>query len=258
MEIQHIQDRSRLAEYFSQNKSLHLYSLGDLDVFTWPRCSYYASESSGELRNVCLFYRGEGLPILLALGEIDHDFITRLCELFPSKFYAHLSPGLEEFFKSDYEITEYGGHLKMYLTKFEHLAGLATADTYQLTGGDLPEALELYQESYTDNAFDPRMLETGKYFGARQNGKLVSIAGVHVFSPRYRVAALGNITTHPDFRGLGIGRATTIRLCQELSEEVDLIGLNVKSDNFPAVALYQGLRFRISDNYGEFSLKKRD
>ena len=257
MKIQRIKDRSRLAEYFSQNKSLHLYSLGDLDEFTWPQCKYFATETRGELRNVCLLYRGEGLPVLLALGEIDPAFITRLCEFLPSMFYAHLSPGLEEIFRSGYEIEDFGEHLKMYLSNFDHLSGLATGDTFQLTIDNLPEAMELYQESYADNAFDPRMLKTGKYFGSRQDDKLVSIAGVHVHSLRYRVAVLGNITTHPDFRGLGYGRATSIRLLQELTQEVDFIGLNVKTDNIPAVALYHGLGFRISDKYGEFSLKKR-
>ena len=55
------------------------------------------------------------------------------------------------------------------------------------------------------------MLETGKYFGIRREGILVSVAGIHVYSPEYDVAALGNITTHPDFRGQGLGRKVTAR-----------------------------------------------
>ena len=252
-----IKDRQILAKYFSQQKSLHLYRLGDLDDFTWSRCSYYATQKNGELENVCLFYRGEGMPILLALGEIDPEYITRLCRLLPSTFYAHLSSGLDGIFRADYQIKDYGRHYKMYLTEFDHLAGLSVEGTFQLTVDDLPEILELYQESYPGNAFDHRMVETGQYYGIRQDGKLVSIAGIHVYSPRYRVAALGNITTHPEFRGLGYARTATIRLCQELTEKIELIGLNVKADNHPAVALYQALQFRISDIYGEFSLKKR-
>lgn len=102
------------------------------------------------------------------------------------------------------------------------------------------------------------MLLTGQYFGVRHHGRLVSIAGVHVYSASYRVAALGNITTHPDERGKGFARAVTARLCQHLAESVDFIGLNVKSDNQPALALYQTLGFRISAEYGEFSLQKRE
>jgi ribosomal protein S18 acetylase RimI-like enzyme len=93
-------------------------------------------------------------------------------------------------------------------------------------------------------------------FGIRLAGELVSIAGVHVYSPAYRVAALGNITTHPDHRNQGFGRAVTAQICVSLKEKVDFIGLNVRCDNLPALGLYRSLGFDIYANYGEFSLKK--
>ncbi len=100
------------------------------------------------------------------------------------------------------------------------------------------------------------MLSLGKYIGWRESGELVSAAGVHVYSAHYRVAALGNITTHPDHRNQGFARAVTARLCQELAREVDFIGLNVKCENQPALHLYQALGFEIAAKYGEFTLKK--
>jgi predicted GNAT family acetyltransferase len=99
------------------------------------------------------------------------------------------------------------------------------------------------------------MLLTGKFYGYRKNGHLLSIGGIHVFSPVYRVAALGNITTHPEYRNQGMGRAVTAKLCLSLLENVDIIGLNVKQDNLPAINLYKSLGFKISSEYGEFSLK---
>jgi predicted GNAT family acetyltransferase len=117
--------------------------------------------------------------------------------------------------------------------------------------------MELYQGSYPEHAFDPQMLRTGKYYGCRVGGVLVSAAGVHVYSSRYRVAALGNITTHLEHRNRGYARLVTRSLCHDLLKEVDFIGLNVKADNLPAIRLYQSLGFKISRKYGEFSLKKR-
>ena len=61
----------------------------------------------------------------------------------------------------------------------------------------LPEIQALFQISYADNAFDPRMLETGQYFGIWDANQLVSISGVHTYSPVFRVAAIGNVVTHP-------------------------------------------------------------
>ena len=101
------------------------------------------------------------------------------------------------------------------------------------------------------------MLKTGQYIGYRVDGRLLSVGGVHVYSPTYRVAALGNITTHPDFRNQGLGRAVTAKLCISLREKVDVIGLNVKQDNRSALRVYQSLGFNISVEYGEFSLEKR-
>ena len=127
----------------------------------------------------------------------------------------------------------------MALDNFDPILQTNTDNTFQLTDTDLPEVNELYKESYPDNAFDPRMLESEQYIGIRHLGQLVSIAGIHTYSATYRVAALGNITTHPEHRGQGYGRAVSARLCQLLESTVDFIGLNVKCDNQPAISLYQ-------------------
>ena len=103
--------------------------------------------------------------------------------------------------------------------------------------------IQLYKESYPENWFDQRMLETNQYFGVWKDDKLVSIAGIHVYSEVYRVAALGNITTHPFYRNNGYGTLVTARLCQSLSEKVDHIGLNVKSQYVNPMGIPQNQLF---------------
>jgi len=121
----------------------------------------------------------------------------------------------------------------------------------------LPDIQAFYQDSYPGNWFDPRMLETGQYFGLLTDDRLVSVGGIHVYSPQYRVAALGNIATHPAYRGRGCGKAVTARICQSLSQTVDEIGLNVKADNRPALACYQRLGFDVVAEYGEFAVSRK-
>ena len=145
----------------------------------------------------------------------------------------------------------------MALTEPVRLAGVDTTTTVFLSLNDLPDILSLYERSYPGNWFDPRMLETGHYFGLRQGGQVASIAGVHVYSPTYGVASLGNITTDPAYRGHGFGRAVTARLCQSLLKTVDHIGLNVKADNQAAIHLYQQLGFEIIASYGEYMVTAR-
>jgi ribosomal protein S18 acetylase RimI-like enzyme len=86
---------------------------------------------------------------------------------------------------------------------------------------------------------------------------LVSVAGVHVVSLHYRVAALGNITTRPALRGRGYARRVTAHLCQSLAQRVDHIGLNVKADNAAALACYRRLGFQTIGQYEEFDAKRR-
>ncbi len=132
-----------------------------------------------------------------------------------------------------------------------------TSGVVPLCSAELEEIQTFYEDSYPGNWFDPRMLGTGQYFGIRARGTLACVGGIHVYSPEYRVAALGNIATHPDHRGNGFGKAVTARICQSLSLTVEHIGLNVKADNHAAITCYEQLGFRKVAEYGEFLVRRR-
>lgn len=259
MKLKIIHDRQALEAYFRQNISLHAYSLGDLDEFYWPDVTCIGLESACGLNEVSVLYQGEGLPVLLALshsGKMTRDYVSQISTLLPDHFYAHLSPGLDIYFTEIYEVKEHGDHYKMELQSPDFNSTDGREDICRLSEADLPEMIDLYLNSYPGNSFDSRMIQTEQYFGYREAGKLVCIGGVHVYSREFQVAALGNITTHPDFRNRGLGRLLTTRICRSLLDSVNFIGLNVKCDNLPAIALYQSLGFVISSKYGEFSCKK--
>ncbi len=260
MNLVNLHDKKLLADYFRKDPFLHLYSLGDLDDFFWSKTTCYGVLTGKSVDKVVLLYRGGAMPVLLALsqpGQLEKEYINQLIQLLPDQFYAHLSPGIENFFSSTFAISDYGCHYKMGLQDPSRLEKVNTENTCPLTEIDLEEIQSLYQSSYPGNAFNPRMFLTQQYIGYRRDGRLLSIGGVHVYSPAFRVAALGNITTRPEYRNQGLGRAVTAKLCLFLQKNVDIIGLNVKQDNSPALSLYRSLGFKISAKYGEFSLKKR-
>ena len=99
------------------------------------------------------------------------------------------------------------------------------------------------------------MLETNQYFGIMEDNRLASIAGIHVYSPEYRVAALGNTTTLPSQRNKGYARRVTARLCQSLMDEGMDVGLNVKADNKTAVSCYERVGFKVVATYEEFMVQ---
>jgi ribosomal protein S18 acetylase RimI-like enzyme len=249
-------DRRLLGRLLGRDPALHAYELGDLDDFFWPYTSWFRR---GE--QVALLYHGVVPPTLLAFADGDAiaelaALLGELAPVLPARLYAHLSPGLVEALEGGFRVVDGGAHVKMALTDRERLAAVA-GEGEPLGEADLPELTALYAAAYPGNWFDARMLGTGQYVGLRRGGALVAVAGVHVYSPAWRVAALGNVTTRPGHRGRGLGAAVVAALCRRLVGNVDHVALNVRADNVAALRLYGRLGFTRVAGYGEYALTAR-
>lgn len=251
-----IHDRTELRDFLGRDPLRHVYALGDLDPFFWERTVWYGRREAGELAEVCLVYVGMARPSVLAFTsdsrEGMRELLGRLLPALPRAFHAHLTPGLDDLLAADWDLTPRGRFLRMGMADPAVLDGVDSRSAVPLTTGDLGDLRALYALAYPDNFFDPRMLETGEYFGIRRGGELAAVAGIHVYSPETRVAALGNIATHPDHRGQGLGTAAAAALCRHLLQTVDHVALNVQADNDAAVALYRRLGFEPVLEYVEF------
>jgi ribosomal protein S18 acetylase RimI-like enzyme len=260
MKVIRLQEKDRINNYLQKNKPLHIYSIGDLDDFFWDNTTWYGLEDNSELQSVILLYNGLSVPTMLALSE-DIEPVKELMEeiipILPSRMYTHFSPGLINILERTHNTASYGDHYKMFLKNLKDIKVSDHSQVERLETDDLIEINQFYKESYPGNWFDDRMLESGHYYGLRLDGRLVSTAGIHVYSSKYKVAALGNIATNPDFRGRGFGKLVTIRCCQSLFETVDMIGLNVKVDNNAAIAIYHKLGFEIAGVYGEYMAERK-
>ncbi|NLI77214.1 MAG: GNAT family N-acetyltransferase [Candidatus Riflebacteria bacterium] len=257
-EFECLHDKAVIEEFLRRDTDLHLYELGDLDDFFWPQTQWYGRRGNdGRLAALALLYvySGNTQPTLLAFGKgpATTDLVRSLVGVLPPWFYGHLSPGVAEALKGKYQIDTHGSHQKMSLKKPAVARAWPDSGAVRLGPENLAEVLQLYAESYPGNWFDPRMLETREYFGIRERSRLVSIAGVHVFSPALRVAALGNITTLPTHRKKGLATRATRDLCRSLLEKVDHIGLNVAADNRTAISCYRKLGFEVVAPYQELA-----
>jgi GNAT superfamily N-acetyltransferase len=254
MAVVSLHNKDIIEQFLRRNAPIHLYELGDLDDFFWPYTTWYSLEEEGQIEQITLLYSGQILPVLLAISD-DVGAMRRLLEallpILPRRFYAHLSADLANVFERDYSIDSEGPHYKMALVNLSRLEAVDTSEVIALSTADLDELQSLYHDSYPVNSFDPRMLETGHYYGIRRNRRLVAVAGVHVYSPRFKVGVLGNVTTHPDYRGQGLAKATCAKLCVELLKTVNKVGLNVKADNVGAIAAYRHLGFEVVGEYEE-------
>ena len=254
-----LHDKAEIEACLRQDAPLHLYSLGDLDDFFWPYTQWYALKHQGQIHAIVLMYTAFSPPVLLALSPPEklrdlRVLLKELLPLLPRQVYTHLSLGVEDVFDA-YSQTSFGIHDKMVLKDQAQLQPFVSPRAIRLLPEHLPEIQALYQASYAGNAFDPRMLETGQFYGLWEANQLVSVSGIHVYSPAFRVAAIGNVATHPDYRNRGFAKAVTAALCQSLLEKVDQIGLNVKADNVPAIQSYRRLGFEVCASYHEVMLE---
>lgn len=256
-----LDDRERLASAFRRSASSHVYELGDLDDFDWPHTVWFGWETDGRLEEIALLYTQPRIPVLIAIAEPPatamEELLTAITWSLPSVLYAHASPGLLETLAERYSIDDPAPHLKLALTRTDLLAQHAIT-TEILTRDDLAEISAFYDRAYPGTWFVPRMLATGRYVGVRRDGGLACVAGVHVYSPAWRVAALGNVATLPGFRGQGLARGACASLCQLLLDDgIETIGLNVRADNASAIASYTRLGFEPVAEYVEASLAAR-
>jgi len=255
-----LHDKEEIERFLRKDLYLHIYSIGDLDDFFWPYTTWYGSKPEGRIEALALMYTGLSIPTLLALSnehEIMAGLLTSMQHLLPCRFYAHLSPGLETVLGATHNLESHGQHYKMALSNQTKVSHIDCSEVVRLGMKDLAAVQELYEKSYAGNWFDARMLETNQYFGIPEGDRLISIAGIHVYSPRYKVAAIGNITTLPECRNRGFGARVTAALCRSLRREGISIGLNVKTDNHAAITCYEGIGFEKVATYGEFMVQRK-
>ncbi|MGB3018385.1 MAG: GNAT family N-acetyltransferase [Ignavibacteria bacterium] len=259
-EYELISNRDKIGKFLLRDPANKIYLIGDLDPFFFPRTKWFAMSHAHEIEELALLYEGDVAITLLAFPDGDVMNAVELLEHFasqlPQEFYAHLGCGIMKKLKSFSAEEDFGTHLKMLLKEPDKLLVDTEEKIHRLGVEDEQSLLKLYEKHYPGNYFDKRMLETGKYFGYFENKELIGVAGIHVYSPVVKVAALGNIVVAGEQRGKGICRKLVSTLCKDLLKTVDVIGLNVHSENLSAITCYERCGFEVIGEYEEFLLKR--
>ncbi len=128
--------------------------------------------------------------------------------------------------------------------------------TIRLRPEDTGEINRLYRRG-AGSFITARQVSDGVYYGIWQDDRLVSVAGTHFIDRVHRIAAVGNVFTDPDFRGLGYATAVTGRVTADLLDLVDDVILNVNRSNTPAVRAYRRLGYQTVANLIEGVAERR-
>lgn len=260
MQLVSLHDKHEIEPFLRQNLFTHLFEFSDLDDHYWPYTIWFGLKDGGNLRQLALLYTGLPTPVLMANAdrpfEMMSDLLKRIVPLLPRRVYAHMNPAHVDAIADHFSVMPRGMFYRMGLLDSSRIWDIDTSRVDVLSESDIPALEALYRESYPDNAFNPQLVKTGWYYGIRNGSAIISVAGVHVCAPAYKVAALGNVTTHPSMRGRGMSRAACARLCQSLMQNgVEHIGLSVKTDNASAIACYTKLGFEKILEHGAYMLE---
>ncbi len=112
---------------------------------------------------------------------------------------------------------------------------------------------------FTPDAFAPYQAEDGTFFGvADERGRLLAVGGTHVVDWGAGVAGIGNMYTHPEHRGKGLGAMVLCAIVKKLIRGgVTNIVLNVDERNVGAWRLYEKQGFEVYCPYLEGPGRRR-
>lgn len=252
--VRRLEEAADVLPFLREDPELHLYALADLDPLAWPEVAFF--ERDGQ---VLMGWYGADPPCYMALSRDVvrmRELVRCMAPALPPRMYLHLTRGCHHPLQEWYDLERTGLMQKMLLQGPLPAAG---EPAEELEPRHHKELRALYEVAYPDGWFDPRTLATRRYVGLRREGGLVAVAGVHAWSPSLGVAALGNIATHPSWRGQGLARTCVAGLCALLRDRdgIARVGLNVRRDNEAAIRCYEGLGFRPVADYEEWTAVRR-
>ena len=91
--------------------------------------------------------------------------------------------------------------------------------------------------------FTLRAQALGEFWGVKENGRLIAMAGVRFKHPG--IQEISGVCTHPDVRGRGLGRLMMEYMCGCIFARGEQPYLHTFASNTGAIALYEKLGFRL-------------
>jgi ribosomal protein S18 acetylase RimI-like enzyme len=241
LQIGSTRDRSLLRAFLERDRLRAAYAICDLDEREFGKTKWGIARDGDETVAVVLEFGGlTPQPLFVmgdpeAIGSILREVIRpRLVYLAADE--SHL-PAIERLYRVD--AGPQMVRMAVNRATFQPVYGAVT----RLVPQDIVDLNRLYGLGFA-GWLPSDSIANGVYYGVRIAGRLVAAAGTHVISPEARMAAVGNVMTHIDFRGRGFAKATTSAVTQELLRSCDDVVLNVRSDNPPALAAYRALGYR--------------
>jgi len=248
-----VDEPSELAALFERDRHNHIYALADLDEPFWSASTWWRSGDAA----LGLVGLPGGRTIVYAVSSADPDGTLALAAELNDEIPATLitgSTGIAAVFEHAGRALVWQRSYHRFHLPDHDLVPEATDRVVALDPSDADAALALYATVPNAAFFSPSMLHDDTFVGILEAGSLIAIAGTHVLSEKYDVAAIGAVFTHPDHRGRGWGAAVTAGVIHRIGDRVPTIGLNCTVANASARQIYTTMGFVESLAYDECEL----
>jgi GNAT superfamily N-acetyltransferase len=259
-------DKTRIQAFLQRDPVWGAYALGDLEAAHFRLCNWYlAGSSPQDSDGLALFYQGLDPPVVLTVGsDTAIAAIFQVAEL-PERAYMsaqeHHLPTFQAWY--DFSADQVRPMVRMAVSAQQFRPhGAALSNLLRLCRLDSGDALAIERlvaggGPYAPDAFRPSQVDQGVFFGLWQEEELVAVAGTHLVAPNWGVSAVGNVYTHPRWRGRGFGSAVTSAVTAALVGQGLRVVLNVGRDNQVARSLYGKLGYQVYCSFLEGVGRKR-
>lgn len=257
--VRWLKDRDLIRSLLLAHQAYAALAMAHLSPRLFPRSRYFLAQ--GEERWALLFYaHTEPTPLTLTLG--DEGPLEALLRLHPGPRWTFLSLQTHHLAVAQRHFSLSQQHLMLRMRvdaeSFTPPPPVPNVEVMRLSGRDVATINRLYSAEGSATAYPPSVIDEGIYYGGMWDGKLVAIAGTHVVAPEEGVAVVGNVFTHPRFRGRGLATLVTGAVTRHLLDMCPQVYLTVDSQNLPAIAAYRRLGYRVECTLYETPALRRD
>ncbi|MBM3782832.1 MAG: GNAT family N-acetyltransferase [Acidobacteria bacterium] len=230
------------------------YAIGDLGPAMAPHCEWFVD--GGE---IALILSAFGSPVVWALGGSFAGALETL------RTADRISVTMRESARDELSRYFHTGNLQsMWRMRLDIGAfrSLPLTGVERLGPADVPAVEALYRDGDAHHEapdfFFEAMIANGIYYGVREEGELIAVAGTHLAVDSEGVAAIGNVYTRRDRRCRGLAARTTSAVASEaLDRGMPLVVLNVRRENATARRVYERLGFQVHCAFLEGAVERR-
>ena len=248
-------DRAVLRAYMETDRLFAAYALCDLDDREFMRTRWGIAMSEGRPIAVALQYSGYSPQPIFAMGDPAGIEAILGSVIKPRAAYVACRRESLAGVETHYRVDPGPEMLRMWTDRSTFRP--YPAQVQRLLPVEIGELNRLYQLGFA-SWLPASAIADGLYYGIRAGNRLVSAAGTHVISAQARLAVVGNVMTHLDYRGRGFATAVTSAVTSELLRFCDQVVLNVRADNPPALAAYRRLGYQDYTLFEERLIHRRE